>query len=234
MFTLSKSFSDCSSYSEMQKYIRWLQRWRGWICSRAQLPPCFTANCSASDSKVDTGKMDTSMNHASFMFSVLRFMYVEHSSEQVSYSPLQLNDFATRCFLLNNGAISVVSSNRGDGRKNTTGRKAVLGMPLDSSKISSTSCESRSVVIYLDTDRAFCISQDEGVAVYLPFLNSALDIPLLNTHLLQPSVWQRRINQLPAPSSRAPSHRSSTMRSDRSLSGVVRFLHTGLDIQVML
>lgn len=118
--------------------------------------------------------------------------------------------------------------------KNTRERKAVLSMPLDNSKISSTSCESRSVVIYLDTDKASRISQDEGVAVYLPFLNSALDISLLSTHLLQLSIWQWRINQLPAPSSRTPSHRSSTMRSDRSLSGAARFLHTGLDIQVML
>lgn len=75
--------------------------------------------------------MDTSMNHASFMLSLLRFMHVEHSSEQISYSPMQLNDFATWCFLLNNGDVSAFSPNGGDGRRNTVGRKAILSILID-------------------------------------------------------------------------------------------------------
>lgn len=65
------------------------------------------------------------------MFSVLRFMHVEHSSEQVSYSSMQLNDFVTLCFLLNNGDVSAFLPNGGDGGRNTVGRKAVLSILID-------------------------------------------------------------------------------------------------------
>lgn len=37
------------------------------------------------------------------------------------------------------------------------------------------------MVIYLDTDSAFRISQDEGVAVYLPFLNNVIGISPVRT-----------------------------------------------------
>lgn len=58
-------------------------------------------------------------------------MHVEHSSEQVSYSPMQLNDFATWCFLLNNGDVSTSLSGRADGRRKMVGREGVLSIPVE-------------------------------------------------------------------------------------------------------
>jgi len=58
-------------------------------------------------------------------------MHVEHSLEQVSYSSMQLNDFATWCFLLNNCDVSAFLPNGGDGRRNTVGRKVVVSIPID-------------------------------------------------------------------------------------------------------
>lgn len=56
-------------------------------------------------------------------------MHVEHSSEQGSYSPMQLNDFDTRSFLLNNEGVSAPSPKGGDGREMLWGGESFQASP---------------------------------------------------------------------------------------------------------
>lgn len=116
---------------------------------------------TATDSEPGTG--ENRHLHESHPVYVFWFkIYTCWAQLRTSYSPVQLNDFVILCFLLNNEDISTFSPNRGEGRRKRVGTKAILS----TSKILFTFCESRFVVIYLDTVSSFCISQDEGAAIY--------------------------------------------------------------------
>lgn len=103
-------------------------------------------------------------------------MHVEHSSEQGSYSPMQLNDFDTQSFLLNNEGVSAPSPKGGDGREMLWGGESFQASPWITEHLTDLIYIfwKQARVMYSDTDRTPCISQDEGVAVYLPFLNNVI------------------------------------------------------------